>query len=208
MGSLGFAAQYQQEPVPESGNLIKWQWFGRYDTYPTILPTDSIVISWDTAMSARELADYSAGVILHVRGDTICVLDVIRERLEYPELKRKVVEVYRRFKHVGWRCALVIEDKGSGMSLIQDLKREGIYPVAFKPEGDKIMRMSAQSACIEAGRVHLPKRAAWLDEFRRELMAFPAGRHNDQVDALSQALGYVQERKSRRVSWGAVKGHY
>jgi predicted phage terminase large subunit-like protein len=116
------------------------------------------------------------------------VLEVIRDRLDYPDLKRKVIEVYRKWRNASDRCELVIENKGSGMSLIQDLKREHIHAVCVDPEGDKVIRMSAQTARIEAGSVSLPSRAPWLDEFRRELMAFPAGRYTDQVDAFSQAL--------------------
>jgi predicted phage terminase large subunit-like protein len=85
-------------------------------------------------------------------------------------------------------CILIVEDKGSGTSLVQDLRGDGIYAIGIAPEGDKVMRMSAQSARIEAGSVLLPKQASWLDDFRRELLAFPTGRHNDQVDAFSQAL--------------------
>ena len=70
---------------------------------------------------------------------------------------------------------MLIENKGSGMSLIQDLKREGIRAIEVKPEGDKIMRMNAHTARIEAGYVHFPRRAPWLDEFRKEIMAFPVG---------------------------------
>ena len=70
------------------------------------------------------------------------------------------------------------------MSLIQDLKREfQIHPIAIDPEGDKVMRMAAQSARIEAGTVYLPRKAAWVSEFQKELMAFPRGHTNDQVDA-------------------------
>jgi phage terminase large subunit-like protein len=86
------------------------------------------------------------------------------------------------------RCELVIENKGSGMSLVQDLKREGINAIAVDPEGDKAMRMNAQTARIEAGSVLLPRQASWLDEFRAEILPFPAGRYSDQVDAFSQAL--------------------
>jgi predicted phage terminase large subunit-like protein len=82
----------------------------------------------------------------------------------------------------------VIENKGSGMALIQDLKREGIYAIAVDPEGDKAMRMNAQTARIEAGSVFLPRQAGWLDGFRSEILPFPAGRYSDQVDAFSQAL--------------------
>ena len=106
--------------------------------------------------------------------------------LNIPDLKRKVIAVYRNWRSAN--CELVIENKGSGMSLIQDLKRDGINAIAVDPEGDKTMRMNAQTARIEAGSVLLPRQAAWLDDFRVEILPFPAGRHSDQVDAFSQAL--------------------
>src|SRR5262249_59077591 len=113
---------------------------------------------------------------------------VIRERLEYPDLKRKVTAVYRTWRSASSNCELIIEDRGSGMSLIQDLKRESINAIAVDPEGEKAMRMNAQTARIEAGSVFLPHQAGWLDDFRAEILPFPAGRYSDQVDAFSQAL--------------------
>jgi predicted phage terminase large subunit-like protein len=188
MGSLDFAAQYQQEPVAEGGNLIKWDWFKFYQEPPARQSDDRIIVSWDTAMSSKELSSYSACVVLQVKGETAYVLDVIRERLEYPDLKRKVIAVYRTWRNACSRFELVIENKGSGMSLIQDLKCEGINAIAVDPEGDKAMRMNAQTARIEAGSVLLPRQAAWLDDFRAEILPFPAGRYSDQIDAFSQAL--------------------
>jgi predicted phage terminase large subunit-like protein len=188
MGSLAFAAQYQQQPVPIEGNLIKWSWFQFYDEPPELLPTDRIIMSWDTAMSSRELADYSACVVLQVRGETVYVRNVFRGQLDYPDLKRKVIEVYRHWRGATSNCAMIVEYKASGMSLLQDLRQDGIHAIGVAPDGDKIMRMSAQTMHIEAGSVHLPRQAPWLDEFRREVLAFPNCRYNDQVDALSQAL--------------------
>jgi predicted phage terminase large subunit-like protein len=188
MGSLDFAAQYQQEPVAEGGNLIKWDWFRFYQEPPARQSGDRIILSWDTAMSSKELSSYSACVVLQVKGETAYVLDVVREGFEYPDLKRKVTAVYRNWRNACSNCELVIENKGSGMSLIQDLKREGINAIAVDPEGDKAMRMNAQTARIEAGSVLLPGQAGWLDDFRAEILPFPAGRYSDQVDAFSQAL--------------------
>jgi predicted phage terminase large subunit-like protein len=188
MGSLDFSAQYQQQPIPVEGNLVKWSWFRFYDEPPNVLPTDRIIVSWDTAMTSKELADYSACVILLVRGETVYVLDVYRARLDYPDLKRKVIQVYRRWRLSASNCILIVENKGSGMSLIQDLRCDDIHAIAVQPEGDKVMRMNEQSARIEAGAVLLPKQAAWLEEFRREVLVFPNSHHSDQVDAFSQAL--------------------
>src|SRR3954468_22662129 len=80
---------------------------------------------------------------------------------------------------------ILIEDAGSGTSLIQDLQWEGVPVHANRPVGDKVVRVSAQTARIEDGRVHLPESASWLEGFRSEVMAFPNGRHDDQVDSLA-----------------------
>ena len=125
-------------------------------------------------MSSNQLADYSACVVLLVRGETIYVLDVIRARLEYPELKRAVLLHHKRWRQFATAAySLLIEKKGSGLSLIQDLYRDNIHAIGINPEGDKIMRMAAQAAPIEAGAVHLPSTAPWLDEFKKEILSFP-----------------------------------
>ena len=167
---------------------LRWSWFGRYDQAPGIQPGDRIIVSWDTALTANELSDYSAAVVLLVRRETAYVLDVVRARLEFPELRRKVLELHDKWRYRCQNYALLIEDKGSGMSLLQDLRRDGFHPIGIKPIADKVMRMNAHTAKIEAGAVLLPRNAGWLEDFRGEILAFPKGRHNDQVDALSQAL--------------------
>jgi predicted phage terminase large subunit-like protein len=165
---------------------------------------DRIIISWDTAMSSKELSSYSACVVLQIKGETAYVLDVVRNRLEYPDLKRKVIEVYRNWRNACDQCELVIENKGSGMALIQELKRDDIHAIAVDPQGEKIMRMNAQTARIEAGSLLLPCRASWLDEFRHEILSFPASRYSDQVDALSQALNRAFNGRRQEVSTGVV----
>jgi hypothetical protein len=84
MGSLDFAAQYLQAPVPPEGNLIRWRWFQFYDDPPTRAPNDEIIISWDTALSSKELSSYSVGMVIQARGEKLYLLDVIRKQLEYP----------------------------------------------------------------------------------------------------------------------------
>jgi predicted phage terminase large subunit-like protein len=196
MGSMDYAAQYQQTPVAEGGNFIKRIWFPRYDQPPCPAAGDRIIVSWDTALSAKELSSYSACVVIQVRGESAYVLDVFRDRLEYPELKRKVIELHRRWRPYTNSYALLIEKMGSGMSLIQDLKREHIHAVAILPKEDKVIRMNAQTARLQAGSVLLPRNAPWLDDFFQEVLAFPASRYSDQIDAFSQALNYAFNRPS------------
>ena len=92
----------------------------------------------------------------------------------------------------------MIEDAGPGIAMLQDLQRDtpnGMpRPIGIKPEGSKADRMAAQSFRIEAGQVHLPKDAPWLDDYLLELLAFPHGRHDDQVDSTSQFLKWAADR--------------
>jgi predicted phage terminase large subunit-like protein len=156
------------------------------------------VQSWDTASKAEEINDYSVCTTWLVKGKDYYLRDVLRAKLNYPELRRAIIEHAQSFNV----DAIVIEDKGNGTSLIQDLQYEpGIpRPIAFVPDTDKLTRMSAQSARIEAGQVHLPQRAAWLGDFRTELLQFPHGRHDDQVDSLSQFLNWIEKPTGNRVS--------
>lgn len=192
MGSAIFSAQYLQRPVPAQGNLVRWEWFGRYNHPPERQDNSKIVQSWDTASKAEDLNDYSVGITAMVTKDVIHILDLYRAKLEYPELKRKIIAKKER-----WNADIVlIEDKGSGTSLIQDLRREHVLAKAVKPEGDKVVRMSACTAQIEAGAVLLPDEAPWLDEFRSEVLAFPRGAHDDQVDALSQLINWKRTKST------------
>jgi len=200
MGSAIFAAQYQQSPVPPSGNMINWDWFSWYQQ-GTPLELDEVVISWDTANKATELSDYSVGTVWGRKGEFFYLLDLIRGRFDYPNLRRKVLEVYAE-----WQIrnpTLLIEEAGSGISLLQDLHYQHIAAVAIKPAGDKIVRMSAQSAKIEAGAVHLPRGASWLGDLKTEILAFPCGTHDDQVDSIAQALAHMT-RPRRRFLFASV----
>src|SRR6516162_8238624 len=85
MGLMDFSAQYLQRPIPAEGNLIKREWLKTYRTPPQPQPLDTFVISWDTAMKASEIADYSVGTVWHVQGDNCYLLDLIRNRFDFPE---------------------------------------------------------------------------------------------------------------------------
>lgn len=192
MGSMAFSAQYQQEPVPITGNLIRWEWFGTWTTLPEAGFAPQIIQSWDTASKAAELNDYTVGITARFYNNTLYILDVVRMRAEYPAVKRRIVQERDR-----WNATTVlIEDKGSGTSLLQDLKRDGVHAIPIKHEGDKVVRMSTGSAHIEAGAVLLPStQPHWLDAFRAEVLAFPKGTHDDQVDALSQMINWAFGRR-------------
>jgi predicted phage terminase large subunit-like protein len=190
IGVYNFAGQYQQTPAPAGGGLVKESWFRRCD--PQDRPSfDQIIQSWDTATKPTELADYSVCTTWGIKGPHFYLLDVLRKKLGYPSLKRAVAEQHALFNPT----VILIEDKASGTQLIQDLIEEGLSKVTrFKPEGDKIMRLHAQTATIENGFVHLPREAHWLADYLYELTLFPNGRYDDQVDSTSQALAWAKQR--------------
>ena len=145
-----------------------------------------------------ELNDYSVCTTWGVVGGKYYLLDVFRRRLDYPDLKRAVWEQARRYRNP----KVLIEDKGSGTQLIQELKREGllyIRPYLPPTNTDKIVRLFAQSHHFESGKVLLPSSASWLDDYRRELTSFPGSKHDDQVDSTTQALHYMASNTSLEV---------
>lgn len=204
MGSAAFSAQYQQRPVPLEGNLVKWAWFKTYTHPPTYEAHGRIIQSWDTASKSGELNDYSVCTTCLEKGGEYFLLDVYRQRLDYPLLKKRVIEMKNRFA----ANTVLIEEAGSGIQLIQDLRydKTGVWPIAVRPEFDKITRLSSQSAVIEAGRVFLPEEAPWLDEFKAEIMAFPNSKFDDQVDSLSQLLCWTEHNKRNRVRCSRTRG--
>jgi predicted phage terminase large subunit-like protein len=187
MGEYPFAGQYQQAPAPLGGGLVKTEWFRRYEPHEKPDSFDRIVQSWDTASKVTELADYSVCTTWGIKGRHVYLLHVFRKQLEYPDLKRAVRQQRQEFS----ANVVLIEDKASGTQLIQELNREGIGAVTrYQPEADKIMRMHAQTAIIEDGRVLLPTDAPWLANFLRELSVFPKSKYDDQVDSLAQFLDW------------------
>jgi predicted phage terminase large subunit-like protein len=191
IGEANFAGQYQQTPSPAGGGMVKTAWFARYR--PEDLPQnfDRIVQSWDTANKPTELADYSVCTTWGLKGPNFWLLNVLRKKLAYPELKRAVREQRELFSP----AVILIEDKASGTQLIQDLIADGLSEVTrYAPDGDKIMRLFAQTATIENGFVHLPEAAHWLAEYINEFMLFPNARYDDQVDSTAQALAWAKQR--------------
>jgi predicted phage terminase large subunit-like protein len=190
MGPIAFSAQYQQSPIPPGGTIIKRKWLTPYDEVNR-QADDRIIMSWDIALSETETGDYSACVVLLRRQEVYYILEVIRGRFPFDALKRKVMEVKRRY---GSPTTLLIEDSPISRGLIQSLREQSINVTPYKPDTDKRSRVIAQTDLFAGGSVRFPRRTAWLEDFIAELLAFP-GRHDDQVDALTQALAWGRVRR-------------
>ena len=189
MGSIAFHAQYQQNPVVPEGNLIQMDWFGSYDERPERHEFLKVIQSWDTGMSSQPTSDYTVCTTWGFHRETFkwYLIDVLRQRLDYPYLKRAVVRLHKQWK----ADKVLIENASSGMSLWQDLRvsRE-LQPVMIRPAVSKEERFTGCLAEVEAGHFLLPRDTLWIDAFRSEIRAFPYGRHDDQVDSFSQFVNY------------------
>lgn len=194
MGSHAFSAQYQQNPVPAVGNVIRAAWlhyYGKVDQCPS---GGDVIQSWDTAIKSGERNDWSVCISACKVGRKICLIDVWRGKLEFPALVRKAISLAQEFR----ANTILVEDKGSGQQLIQALRSNEVtglaFPIARTPTLDKRARVEGVSALIEGGQLLLPCDAPWLAEFKSEILAFPNGRHDDQIDALSQLLDWARPR--------------
>ena len=208
MGSYAAAGQLQQRPSPAEGGLLKRHWF-RFWQFPganlppivfrlpdgtqqSIEPVafpfhDEVIQSWDCSFKDLNTSDFVVGQVWTRSGSAFLLLHQVRAKMDCPATVRAVRQMSNRFPMT---LAKLIEDKANGSAVVQILAHEivGILPVT--PEGGKVARASAVSPLIEAGNVYLPHPhiATWVNDFIEECAAFPNGRHDDQVDAMTQAL--------------------
>jgi predicted phage terminase large subunit-like protein len=185
IGTSIFLAQYQQNPVsPE--NMIKPESIHRYDRLPTRTSASFVVQSWDPSSKDGESNDYSACATLLFQQQKIYLVHMLRERISYTNLRNRAIAHARTYS----ANLVMIEDAGVGTPLIEELKQARLPVQAVRPQYDKKIRMAMQAGKLRDGTLLLPGQAVWLAELEAELFAFPRGRHDDQVDSLSQGLTY------------------
>ena len=209
MGEYAFVAQYQQDPCPPEGGIIKESWL-KYYTMAQGEAIDPIkycriFLSWDTANKTGPQNAYSACCVVLVTRESnrykYYLLDVVRGKWEMPDLIKQVQMLYNKWKYEkgGLQFVrLLIEDNASGTQLIQMLSaqrdRHGcrfmIEPI--KPNTDKVSRLIGASAYIENGTLLFPQDSQpWWPEFKKELLGFPNSKYKDQVDALTQCINHA-----------------
>jgi predicted phage terminase large subunit-like protein len=187
VGERVWNSLYQGVPTADEGAILKRHWFPMYNELPEgILYT---IQSWDTAFKGGELNDYS---VCHTYAVTVYGLFLVHRykgQPDYPDLERQAESLYAQFKP----SRVYIEDKGSGQSLIQSLRKNArhkipVIPVAVPPGEGKVHRVHAATPILEAQRVYLPQWAPWAEDTLQEFTAFPLGVHDDEVDCMVQAV--------------------
>ena len=197
LGMYGTAGQLQQRPHPVKGGIIKKHWFKYYESLP---PVKEYIWTWDTAIKVKEKNDFSVGILIAQCENGYYIVDMYREKVEYPDLKKAV-----RRKYESQRCSrLLVEDKASGQQIIQEFKSiVGMCVVAMMPGRNmgstKEERMHFASPIFEAGQVYLPKGMSWTVVLEDELVAFPNAQHDDICDALTAYFAYKKSGKEPRV---------
>ena len=186
-----WSAQYQQDPSAEEGAIVKREWWKVWEQERP--PQCAFIIqSWDTAFTKSERADYSActtwGVFYMNENENdphVILLDALKERLEFPELKIRALEMYKEWEP----DAFIVEAKASGAPLIFELRRMGIPVQEFTPTrgNDKITRVNSVSDLFASGKIWAPRKR-WAEEVIEEMAAFPNSDHDDLVDSATQAL--------------------
>jgi len=194
MGPQKFSALYQGAPIPEGGTYFQATWFEHeYD----VVPRNAVkFFTMDTALKTGISNDFSVLLVAATDGKDIYILDVIRRKLEYPRLRNMVVEQFER--HMPTRVYIVSSD--NGINLLADLRSTTRMPLIAVPPGrdSKEARVEAITGYWEAGRVLLPRHAAWKADFITEHLRFPAVAHDDQVDAGELAVRQLRELELRR----------
>ncbi len=187
LGPYGAAGQLQQRPAPREGGIFKIDWWKYYN--PAALPpVKRIVQSWDTAFKTKSTNDYSVCTTWAETESGYYLIHLWKERVEFPELKRIVASLSNKYQP----NAILVEDKASGQSLLQEMQRETKLPmIPIKVDSDKVSRANAVTPLIQAGLVHLPDGAPWVADYITSLAGFPTAAHDDDVDSTSQALNYL-----------------
>ena len=184
-------AQWMQNPTSEEGALIKREWWQKWeaDEPPHLY---HIIQSYDTAFMKKEIADYSAittwGVFYKNEdsGPQLILLDSVKDRFEFPELRRVAMEQYRYWNPE----TVIIESKASGLPLTYELRKLGIPVINFTPSkgNDKHTRVNSVAPLFESGCIWAPTNQAFAEEVIEECAAFPYGDHDDLVDSMTQAV--------------------
>jgi predicted phage terminase large subunit-like protein len=209
LGPMDYAAQHQQRPVPREGALVKdsvWRFYD-WQQKPVVLQLATEVSMFvDTAMKDGQENDWSvAAVWALVQNDYYSgfpagfyLLDLWRDKVQFGGLKAGVQSLWRSYPAIQ---NIVIEDKVSGTSLIQEFQNEAMPVIAFRSDVDKVRRLSVKTGYLEAGMGQLPKDAPWLPDFLTEHRNFPKGKHDDMVDTTTMMLHHFSARIS---GWGGV----
>lgn len=188
-----WSALYQQNPVQEGGNIFQEAWFTRrwnVGNLPEFF--DEIILSWDMTFKGTDGSDYVVGQVWGRKGVNYYLLHQVRARMSYTATKGAVRTMAAQYPQ---RAGVLIEDKANGPAVMDDLKDEIDDLLPVEPYGSKVARAYAVTSVFAAGNVYIPEDEVahpWVPDYIAEMISFPAGSNDDQVDATTQAITYLK----------------
>lgn len=199
LGSFAYAGQYQQRPVPKSGGLIDISWFQTWTTQSLPPKFDETLISWDFSFKGNAKSDWCVGQAWGRKDANYYLLDQVRKQMDFSATKRAVLNLCDRWPNIR---QIVIEDSANGPAILSELRSVIPGLIGIKPKDSKEARVSAISPWIESGNVFIPETATWKEAFLYECSLFPKSAHDDQVDAMSQALLRFSNTRGSKIVYG------
>lgn len=210
VGSRAWQALYQQNPTPDEGGMFKREYFNYFTEsgdwyempgYRVLKRNCRFFQTVDTAMKETQQSDYTVISTFALTPDArLLVVDVQRERLEVPRQWPMIRRRIRDARRMGRYLWTAVEDKGSGIGLIQTARKMGVPLRTLKADRDKVTRATPASVWYENGMVYHRQEASWVGAFESELLNFPNGKHDDQVDTVAYAVLEMSTRKSAMAS--------
>jgi len=193
LGQYEIAAQLQQRPAPVEGGLIKLKNIRLFKSINEKI--DYYIQSWDTAFKTGKENDFSVCTTWGVSKTSYYLVDRYKSKVEFPDLKKIVIALANQYNP----STILVEDKASGQSLIQELKRDTRLPIKpIKVDVDKIARVNASLTVLEEN-AYVKEDAEWVKDYLDNLLVFPNGAHDDDIDSTTQALMYLSSVKKRNI---------
>jgi len=183
LGSMVWNAMHQQRPSPEKGGIFKRDWWKTYSVVPHNL--EYIIISLDASFKKTETSDFVAIHVWGKAGGKRYLLDRVHGRMGFLETLNACIRIYAKFPHAN---ELLIEDKANGEAIIDTLRSKIPIVIPFTPRESKEARAMSIAPQVESGATHLPDYGDWVSDFVEQFAAFPSGKYDDDVDAMSQAF--------------------
>lgn len=188
VGPNSWNCTFQQSPTRGARSILQTAWLVQDFDLDMLPAFNKVTCSWDTAFEEGQQNDYNVGTVWGDTGFGYYLLDVVRMRATFPDIKRAMIALHEK-----WNSnAVLIERKASGHDLYHELRNLSDMPIIpIVPNQNKKLRAEGVSGRFEAGRIHIPRHAPWLSDCLTEMDQFPEGAYDDFVDSTTQAISWL-----------------
>ena len=190
---MGYTGQYQQRPAPAEGNMVKRDWVKYHDNEHEVGAFESIIQTWDFTFKKTSTSDFTVGQVWGIKGAKKYLIDQVRGRMNFTESLEAIRSLMNAYPQTE---ACLVEEKANGAAIIDSLNMEFDCIIPINPKDSKEARLAAVSPQFQAGSIYYPRNEYWVKTIVEELVGFPNQKHDDTVDATTQLLNYLRERRT------------